>query len=388
MADEALFTIAENLRRAAFAMIGVAVGVAAILAVAGLTASASAAVLLGFNTDQARRIDVSPSSESAQSTLILTDDQQHSLRNLPGVVAAGTIDQIGAVSISTLPFWIDPDGAQDTTLLGVSSDVVHAAGCELLTGRWLLGADGSHYSEVVLGDGLAELLGVTSAADGRIVYIASDPYAVTGVVHCKYSGINLTDSAMILYLAADGDRGPSAPEHLLISTESAWTNQVRSAVGLLLDPNQTGSVQVSGPPDYAAIREAVAGDINGLYLALGGVALLVATIGIVNTRLMAVIERVPEIGLRRALGATRTAIGVQFLLESAGIGLVGGLIGTAMGLATVVLVSLSQSWPPTIDLRLAGLAPLAGLLLGSIAGAYPAWRASRFEPVAALRAAG
>ena len=121
---------------------------------------------------------------------------------------------------------------------------------------------------------------------------------------------------------------------------------------------------------------------------LGGVALLVGALGIANVTLLSVLERVAEIGLRRALGATRRHVAAQFLLESATVGLLGGLVGTAAGVVLTVVVAAARDWTPVLDLRLAAGAPLLGAAIGLAAGTYPAWRASAVHPIDALRSAG
>ncbi len=138
----------------------------------------------------------------------------------------------------------------------------------------------------------------------------------------------------------------------------------------------------------AGVQARVAADVNALFLVLGGVALLVGALGIANVTLLSVLERVAEIGLRRALGATRRDVAAQFLVESSAVGLLGGLVGTAAGVVLPVAVSAARDWTPVLDLRLAAGAPLLGAVIGLAAGTYPAWRASAVHPIDALRSAG
>ena len=133
------------------------------------------------------------------------------------------------------------------------------------------------------------------------------------------------------------------------------------------------------------MRDAVKSDLNLLFLILGGVSLLVGAIGIANVTLVSVIERTGEIGLRRALGASRRHVGQQFLLESTTMGFVGGILGASLGVLIVVMVSAYQSWTPVLDPIAPFLAPVVGGLTGLVSGTYPAIRATRLAPVDALR---
>jgi macrolide transport system ATP-binding/permease protein len=133
------------------------------------------------------------------------------------------------------------------------------------------------------------------------------------------------------------------------------------------------------------VRAGVEGDLEMLFLLLGGVSLLVGAIGIANVTLVSVIERTGEIGLRRALGASRRHIALQFLVESGGMGFVGGILGASLGTLVVVAVSARNAWIPVLDPGLPLVAPLIGGVTGLVSGAYPALRAAVMEPVEALR---
>jgi macrolide transport system ATP-binding/permease protein len=133
------------------------------------------------------------------------------------------------------------------------------------------------------------------------------------------------------------------------------------------------------------VRDAVQSDLNVMFLLLGGLSLVVGAIGIGNITLVSVIERTSEIGLRRAIGATRWHIANQFLLESTTLGIVGGILGASLGILIVIAVSAYQVWTPVLDPAAPFMAPLVGGVIGLVSGTYPAVRAARLEPVEAFR---
>jgi ABC-type antimicrobial peptide transport system permease subunit len=161
---------------------------------------------------------------------------------------------------------------------------------------------------------------------------------------------------------------------------------VAQQAAIALSPNEPSLLRVQKPPEPGDLRRDVEGDVNALFLVLGGVALLVGAIGIANVTLVSVLERVGEIGLRRALGAARRHIAAQFLVETTAMGLIGGVLGASLGVLAIVTISASRTWTPVLDPWVPLTAPLVGGVTGLIAGFYPALRAARLEPVEALRA--
>lgn len=176
----------------------------------------------------------------------------------------------------------------------------------------------------------------------------------------------------------------SSPVNSIIEVRPGAAQVVGDQVALALRPEDPDSLTVVTPTDPERLREQVESDIDGMYVLLGAVSLLIGAIGIANTTLVSVIERTNEIGLRRALGATKRHIAAQFLAESAVLGTIGGVIGTSLGVAGLAVVAAARSWTGVIAPATLA-APLIGTVVGLVAGFYPARRAAAIEPVAALR---
>jgi putative ABC transport system permease protein len=172
---------------------------------------------------------------------------------------------------------------------------------------------------------------------------------------------------------------------MIIDTELGAAGLIARQVSLALRPDNPELLVATSPPDPRQLRNSVTDDLSSLFIVLAGICLLIGAFGIANTTLVGVLERTPEIGLRRAVGAQRRHVAVQFLTESMALGLLGGLIGTGLGVLTVVIVALVRQWTAVLEPWAVLPAPLIGAIVGLLAGLYPALRAAWIEPLEALR---
>jgi len=179
--------------------------------------------------------------------------------------------------------------------------------------------------------------------------------------------------------------GPSAQARLLLTTAQGAAQQVAGQLPTAVRPQDPGSVTVSAPVDPSTLQRDIKGDVRSVLLALSVVALLASILGVANSMLLGVIERIGELGLRRAIGARSVHILCQSGLESLLVGVLGGLVGLMLGLATILAITIAQRWAPVIDLRIAPLAVAGGALVGMVGGLPASLRASRIHPADALR---
>lgn len=375
--------------------LGIALGLAALVATLGIATTASAQVSSRFDAIAATQVAVQP-QESRAPTAVAGDpptlpvDAAERVRGLAGVIAAGTITPIvGAGAVRTVPV-VDPSAIPDPTLplLAVSPGLFDTVLARAVAGRVF---DEGHAERgdavVVLGANAAERLGINRVDSVPAIFVGDRPFTVIGIVDDIVRHSELLDGIAMPEQTAARIYGWSRPSSLQIRTAPGAAQQVAHQAPIALAPNAPETMAASAPPPATTLRERVQADVDALFVVLGAVTLLAGAVGVANVMLLSVLERIGEIGLRRALGATRRNIAGQFVTESGLVGALGGVIGGASGLLITLAVAAAREWTPVFDARLAAGAPAVGVVVGVVAGAFPAWRAARIEPIAALRTA-
>jgi putative ABC transport system permease protein len=374
--------------------LGTVLGIGSLVVTIGFAQTAAGQLSRQFDAVAATQAVVSPgSTRSANGTETATArlpwDSADRVERLAGVERAGLIGEvpIGELQITAVP--INDPSAPETfspTLLATSDGLLDAVRGTVVTGRYF---DAGHESRAdrvaVLGIRAAEKLGLNRVESQPSIFIGERPYTVIGIVDEVQRRPDLLDSVIVPLATARADFGLVAVEELQLRIAAGAGALVAEQAPIALDPNQPENFEVQAPRSGSDLQENVQADINVVFLVLGTIALLAGGLGIANVTLLSVSERTGEIGLRRALGATRRDIASQFMVESVIIGLLGGLIGAAVGVFAVVAVALVQQWTPIIDLAMVFGAALLGAVVGLGAGAYPARKASKVEPIAALR---
>ncbi|MFE4602553.1 ABC transporter permease [Kitasatospora indigofera] len=239
----------------------------------------------------------------------------------------------------------------------------------------------------VLGAAAARVLGITRLDNQPAVFVNNTPYTVVGIISDtrrlpeSLLGMIIPARTALAAYGAPVDRPAQSVIHVRLGAAALIAQQAP----LALRPDQPRLLSAEAPPDPRSLRDKVSTDLSGLFLLLAAICLGVGALGIANTTLVAVLERTGEIGLRRSLGARPRHIGVQFLTESTTLGVLGGLIGTSLGLVTVLVIAVAEHRTAVVEPATVLPAPLVGGLVGLVAGCYPALRAARIEPLEALR---
>jgi len=242
--------------------------------------------------------------------------------------------------------------------------------------------------------GTATALGIAAArlASQPAVFVGGVAYTVVGIYGSARRVVTDSSAMLIPEDTALADFGNPQPgignqdeAQMVVATRIGAAREVARQIAAAELPSDPDRLVVTSPPSPQSLQGEVSGDLTGLFLIFALVSLLIGAVGIANTSLVAVLERTGEIGLRRAVGARPRHIAVQFLAESAALGTLGGLVGTCVGVGTVVIFAAAKDWTAVLNPAYTLPAPLIGTVVGLLAGAYPALRAARTSPLAALR---
>jgi putative ABC transport system permease protein len=402
LASEALAGITQRPGRSAMTMLGTTLGVGAFVAVLGLTTTASAQIAGQFNALIATTVTVNDvaaqqaANEGASSAPVnFPPDADQRIDRLNGVVAAGVWWQVtfpGVPVISAAPGTLagsDADVGSTTPVYAASPGLFRAMGATLSAGVFFNSFHNSTAQPVcVLGPALARLLGIASLDAEPAVFIDGQPFTVVGIMGSDPEMPTMLLGMIIpegTALRLFGSPASSAAAAMLIRTRLGAAQLIARQAPLALDPRNPGQLAAVPPPNPRALGQAVNTDLADLFYLLAGICLAIGGVSIANTTGAAILERISEIGLRRSLGALRRHIAIQFLAESTALGLLGGLLGTAVAVAAVVSVAVARRWTAVLDPITVLPAPFAGAAIGFLAGVYPALRAALIEPLEALR---
>lgn len=392
LVGEALASLTARPGRAVLTALGTVLGVAALVATLGLSKTAGNQIVGRFDALAATDIVVAPQAASAGRVVagrIVPWDAEARVSRLNGVVAAGTLSDVDLRGELVRSVPVNDPVAQTEFQMPVkaaSPGLYAAVRAHLAAGRL---PDAGHSARAdrvaVVGANVAEQLHATRVDDQPAILLGDRLYTVVGVLSGVARQPSLLGSVIIPEGTASRDFGLEGPGSVQVETRVGAASLIAGQLPLALSPNDPAQLKVTAPPEPRRVRAGVQSDLNALFLLLGGVSLLIGATGIANVTLVSVLERVGEIGLRRSLGAARRHIAGQFLLESTTLGLLGGVLGAALGTLVVVGVAASRTWTPVLEPWVPLGAPMLGGLVGFLSGIYPSARAAAMEPVEALR---
>jgi putative ABC transport system permease protein len=378
--------------RAGLSALGIAIGVASIVAVLGLSSSSQAGLLdeidrLGTNMLTATK---GQSFTGAEAQLPLS---------APSMIARmDAVEQVahtGAVDADAYRNPLIPSIQTNALQVKAASlNLLPVIAAEVAQGRYLNAAT-AREPVAVLGAVAAERLGIDRVHPGERVWLGGQWFYVGGILEPSALADEIDTSVLVGYPAArryldytgvsDGKATVGPPSTIYVRAETNQVDAVQSLLAQTANPEAPNEVNVSQPSDALTARAAAESALNGLFLGLGAVALLVGAVGVANIMIISVLERRSEIGLRRALGATRAQIRVQFLSEAVLLALLGGAAGVATGAFTTILYAGAKQWTVVIPTTAWAGGIGAAISIGAIAGLLPALRAARLSPTEALR---
>ena len=379
--------------RAALSALGIAIGTAAIVGVLGLSSSSQAGLIaeinqLGTNlltVEAGQSLTGGPAQlpREAPARITLLDDVQQ-------VAHTALIANENVYRSSAMP--VAETGGLEVQ--AASLDLLSVLGTGIARGDWL-NAGTVREPVAVLGAVAAQQLGIDRVYPGKRIWLGGQWFDVAGILQPSPLAPDIDISALIGYPAAEtylgylsivnGERRTGSPSTIYVRAATGHERAVQSVLAQTADPEAPYEAAVSQPSEVLTARAAAAGAFNSLFLGLGVVALIVGAVGVANIMIISVLERRSEIGLRRALGATKAQIRTQFLAESILLAVIGGLVGVLAGAIATAVYASSKDWAVVIPAEAWAGGIASAILIGAFAGLMPAIRASRMPPTVALR---
>ena len=379
--------------RAALSALGIAIGTAAIVGVLGLSASSQAGLIAEINRLGTNLLTV----EAGQS---LTGGPAQLPREAPArITLLDNVQQVAHTALikntyvyrSSIVPVTETGGLQ---VRATSLNLLPVLGTGLARGDWL-NQGTARLPVAVLGAIAAQQLGIDRVYPGQRIWLGGQWFDIAGILNPSPLTPDIDVSALIGYPAAQtylgylsivgGEQKTGPPSSIYVRAATGHEAAVQSLLANTADPDAPYEAAVSQPSDVLTARAAAAGAFNSLFLGLGVVALIVGAVGVANIMIISVLERRSEIGLRRALGATKSQIRTQFLAESILLAVIGGIVGVLAGATATAVYASTKNWAVIIPAKAWTGGIASAILIGAIAGLLPAIRASRMPPTVALR---
>ncbi len=369
--------------RAGLSALGIAIGVAAIVAVLGLSASSQAGLLAEINQLGTNLLTVANGQSFGGGSAELPTTAPGMINRISGVQQVQSTGAVNGAYAFRTPYVpsVDTNGL---TVQAASLGLPSVIATTVAQGRYLNPATAQE-PVVVLGAVTAQLLGIDRVYHNERIWVGGQWFYIAGILEPAVLASAIDTSVLIGYPAAEKYLGfDGHPSTIYLRAQTDQVSAVDNLLAATANPENPSGVSVSQPSDALVAQADAKSALDGLFLGLGAVALLVGAVGVANIMIISVLERRSEIGLRRALGATKGHIRAQFLSEAILLGLLGGVVGVALGVAATAVYAHTKHWATVIPTEAWAGGIAASLIIGAIAGLIPALRAARLSPTQAL----
>ncbi|HLI74101.1 MAG TPA: ABC transporter permease [Acidimicrobiales bacterium] len=371
--------------RTALSSAGVALGVATMVAVLGISNSSRSQLVAEIDALGTNLLTVAPGQSFSGQTVTLPRQSPAMVRRVGPVLAASAIGDVGADVGVYRNDRISPANTNGIAVYAAQPGLLATLQGDMAAGRFLNEAT-VHFPAVVLGASTADALGIDRADGSDQVWLGGRWFSVAGILRPLPLAPELDRSALVGFPIAERFLGANgSPVAIYVRTDPTSVAAVQSVLAATTNPAAPQDVSITNPSDALVARADASAAFQSLFLALGAVALVVGGVGIANVMVIAILERRGEIGLRRALGARRVHVAVQFVAESTLLAAAGGVTGAVVGGFATAVYAAVRHWSAVVPVSALGAAVGASLLVGALAGLYPARRAAGLAPSDALR---
>jgi putative ABC transport system permease protein len=379
--------------RAALSALGIAIGTASIVAVLGLSSSSQAGLLAEIDRLGTNLLTATSGQTFTGQAAQLPLAAPSRISRIDGVEQVAHTGTVADAKVYRSPL-IPEISTNALQVKAASLNLLPVVATTVAQGRWLNAATATQ-PVVVLGAVAAKRLGIERVYPGERIWLGGQWFYIAGILRPAVLAPEIDTSALVGYPAAqryldhtsiaNGTPTIGPPTTIYVRSQTDQVGAVQSVLAQTANPKAPNEADISQPSDALTARAAARGAFNSLFLGLGAVALVVGAVGVANIMVISVLERRSEVGLRRALGATRAQVRTQFLSEAILLACLGGAVGVAAGALATVVYASAKHWAVVIPTTAWAGGIAAAIATGAIAGLLPALRAARLSPTEALR---